>query len=417
LKLLSSTSTRRASPDTVMSAGEQKDLMGDSYYYYAAAGAALPEKLPREHCVHAGEYLCECGRGSPTHGLPWKGQSGRQWCSECPYMPSVAVNMTKYLRQAAALVDDVQPRQHTVYRQDAVLQEAAVMVPDGVYAARLRDIYSYCPVVAVANKTTTRLLTTNPTKRRQRERQTLEYGEIPVSTRPHHRRPFPQQDCCWSEDDDDESSRCQQQESPDIPVHMEAVATRTVLSPTTRVHTPVPGVYCKQVRRSRKTLCECGAKVPSYGLLPCKSARWCLNCPTKPDTAVNVRARKCACGEHAPSFGFPGGKPRDAKWCAKCPTRPEGSVDVKSKRCLCGKAQASLGIAGMGASSATWCKQCPDKPAHAVNVKARRCECGKVQAYLGLLEDSSASLARWCISCPTRPEGTVNVKIPKYRKR
>eukprot|EP00951_Prasinocladus_malaysianus_P017152 scaffold134975_cov35-Prasinocladus_malaysianus.AAC.1 len=58
-----------------------------------------------------------------------------------------------------------------------------------------------------------------------------------------------------------------------------------------------------------KRLCECGARVPTFGLPGEKStaARWCSRCPSKsPDAVDVVTSRRCRCGASTPSYGLPG---------------------------------------------------------------------------------------------------------------
>ena len=121
--------------------------------------------------------------------------------------------------------------------------------------------------------------------------------------------------------------------------------------------------------------CPCGkSKRPSFGLPGGKpyTAKWCSKCPEKPDNAVDVRNKRCACGASYPSYGNPGGNPGSAKWCAKCPEKPADSVNVHSKRCVCGKSQPSLGLPGEHPYEARWCAKCPDKPVNALNVVRKR---------------------------------------------
>ena len=153
--------------------------------------------------------------------------------------------------------------------------------------------------------------------------------------------------------------------------------------------------------------CECGKARPIFGNpgdKP-KDAKWCKKC--KPETAVYVVRKKCECGKSYPNFGNPGDKPKDAKWCKKC--KPETAVDVVRKKCKCGKSVPSYGNPGDKPKDAKWCKKCkPETAVYVVNTK--KCECGKAQPSFGNPGDKPKD-AKWCADC--KPKTAVNVKSKK----
>ena len=161
--------------------------------------------------------------------------------------------------------------------------------------------------------------------------------------------------------------------------------------------------------------CECGSHFPSFGLPESsgsKAARWCSQCPSKPINALDVTHQRCKCRNHIPTFGLPGsiGK-KAAQWCSQCPSKPINAVDVVSKQCECGSRQPTFGLPGAsGMKAARWCSQCPSKPINAVDVVNKRCECGTRQPTFGLPGASGMKAARWCSQCPSKPINAVNMK-------
>mmetsp|Transcript_35022 Transcript_35022/g.99266 ORF Transcript_35022/g.99266 Transcript_35022/m.99266 type:complete len:653 (+) Transcript_35022:113-2071(+) len=203
-------------------------------------------------------------------------------------------------------------------------------------------------------------------------------------------------------------------------------------------------------RRSSKG-CECGASgQPSFGFaefgLP--GARWCAKCPSKPENAINVRAKRCECGSSVATIGPIGAGYTAAKWCSKCPSKPASGVKSVSHRrcecgkgnaiylppggtwkdcrwcksccpadavkyaqankpCECGRARPSFGLEVDNEKK--WCRKCPTKPPEAVDlVNRQRCECGRVRPAFGLPGDKKTE-ARWCVHCPTRPAASINL--------
>ena len=165
-----------------------------------------------------------------------------------------------------------------------------------------------------------------------------------------------------------------------------------------------------------KPRCECGSHLPSFGLPggsgSRKDARWCSQCPSKPNNAVDVKHKRCECGRHYPAFGLPGaGGTKDARWCSQCPSKPNNAVDVLSKRCECGSHGPTFGLPGAsGKKDARWCSQCPSKPKNAVNVRRKQCECGSHLPSFGLPGGIGQKDARWCSQCPSKPNNAVDVR-------
>ena len=160
--------------------------------------------------------------------------------------------------------------------------------------------------------------------------------------------------------------------------------------------------------------CECGSHQPTLGLpggRGMKDARWCPQCPFKPDNAVDVRNKRCECGSHNPTFGLPGASGmKAAKWCSQCPSKPNNAVDVRNKRCDCGSNRPTFGLPeGSGMKAARWCSRCPSKPNNAVDVRSKRCECGSCRPTFGLPGTSGRKFARWCPQCPSKPDNVVDV--------
>ena len=165
-----------------------------------------------------------------------------------------------------------------------------------------------------------------------------------------------------------------------------------------------------------KNRCECGScHHPSFGLpgtIGRKAARWCSQCPSKPNNAVDVRhGKRCECGSCHPTFGLPGASSRKAaQWCSQCPSKPHNAVDVVNTRCECGRHRPTFGLPGTsGWKAAQWCAQCPSKPHNAVNVVTKRCECGRRQPSFGIPGTSGWKAARWCSQCPSKPHNAVDV--------
>ena len=177
----------------------------------------------------------------------------------------------------------------------------------------------------------------------------------------------------------------------------------------------------QQKNRTRDTTgqarnrCECGSRQPSFGIpgtIGRKAARWCSQCPSKPNNAVDVRNKRCECGSCHPTFGLPETSGwKAARWCLQCPSKPNNAVDVVNKRCECGHRQPTFGLPGtIGKRAAIWCSQCPSKPHNAVDVVNKRCECGSCHPTFGLPETSGWKAAQWCSQCPSKPHNAVDVR-------
>ena len=148
--------------------------------------------------------------------------------------------------------------------------------------------------------------------------------------------------------------------------------------------------FTRDTAEARKR-CECGSHSPTFGLPggSClKAARWCSQCPSKPNNAADVMHKRCECGSHQPTFGLPGVMGRKtARWCSQCPCKPHSAVDVRNKRCECGSRSPNFGLPGAsGRKDGRWCSQCPSKPDNAVDVRIvrnKRCECGRRNPTFG----------------------------------
>jgi hypothetical protein len=148
--------------------------------------------------------------------------------------------------------------------------------------------------------------------------------------------------------------------------------------------------------------CECGKARPNFNLKGEKTGRWCVKCPTKDPLAIDVKNKLCECGSANPTFNMK--NETKGRWCINCPNKDPNAIDIKSKRCECGKSQPSLNI--KGETVARWCGKCPNKSPLAINVITRRCECGKSIPSLNLKGNSKAI---WCDKCPTKSPLAVNV--------
>ena len=168
-------------------------------------------------------------------------------------------------------------------------------------------------------------------------------------------------------------------------------------------------------RDAARKRCECGSHRPTFGLPGAssglKAARWCSQCPSKPNNAVDVRNKQCDCGRHQPTLGLPGVPGlKAAQWCSQCPSKPKNAVNVVSKRCECGSHRPTFGLPGRrGLKAARWCSQCPSKPNNAVDVRSKRCECGSHIPTFGPPGAFCRKAARWCSQCPSKPINAVNV--------
>jgi len=110
--------------------------------------------------------------------------------------------------------------------------------------------------------------------------------------------------------------------------------------------------------------CKCGEAQPSYNLPGEKTGICCSNCKT--EDMVDVRTKKCKCGEARPTYNLPGEE--IAICCKSCKT--DAMINVRSKKCKCGKAQPSYNLPGE--KTAICCANC--KTADMVNVVTKMCK-------------------------------------------
>lgn len=209
--------------------------------------------------------------------------------------------------------------------------------------------------------------------------------------------------------------------------------------------TPVAGRTGAAEKRVGKW-CECGrTKYPVYALpgndFGKRGARWCAECPTRPEDALSIGRRICECGHNYPSLGLPGERRAAAHWCDLCPTKPDTAVflpgdimadktgtwqvhpwDCKcaqcpsvaaattdtSARCECKKTRRPSW--GLPDHQPRWCAFCPGKPAEAVDLDTRRCSCGRGVPCFGR-PGEAACLATWCDRCPDRSAAAVRVRL------
>ena len=84
-----------------------------------------------------------------------------------------------------------------------------------------------------------------------------------------------------------------------------------------------------------RPVCACPKqKIPKFGLIGDKQARWCSQC-TKPAAAIDITHPRCECPKKKqPKFGLIGA--RRARWCTDCP-KPNEAIDLVSPRCACPK--------------------------------------------------------------------------------
>jgi len=186
-------------------------------------------------------------------------------------------------------------------------------------------------------------------------------------------------------------------------------------------------------------MCACGKNVASMAL-PFRAteaeARWCPECPTRPQNAIPFAGR-CPCGRRKATMGLPDAGPEGARWCPHCPDLPEGSIELVKipsppepkprKRsaapsapplsasensrcrfpaaaatepvtCVCGKAVATLALP-IQLWLPRWCPECPHRPRNCIEA-ALRCECGRRRKTLGL----PGQPPKWCIHCPNIPD-------------
>ena len=146
------------------------------------------------------------------------------------------------------------------------------------------------------------------------------------------------------------------------------------------------------------TICtKCKEKQASFNI-PGEKPRYCSRC--KSDDMVDVKSKKCVCGNVRPSFNFPGEK--TAEYCSQC-KKPD-MVNVVSKLCVCGNAQPYFNFPGE--KTPEYCSEC--KKPDMVDVKSKKCICGNTRATFNLPGEKTA---KYCSECKSDDMISVSSKL------
>lgn len=135
-------------------------------------------------------------------------------------------------------------------------------------------------------------------------------------------------------------------------------------------------VICKSEEminvKDKKCNCGNGLKIYNYEGL---KAEFCSLC--KNSDMVNVIHTKCNCGKAFPNYNF---ENLIAKYCNKC--KLEGMINVKQQKCFCNKKRPCFNFEGLPSK---YCSEC--KLEGMINVNNKKCECGNtylIYNYEGL---------------------------------
>ena len=88
---------------------------------------------------------------------------------------------------------------------------------------------------------------------------------------------------------------------------------------------------------------------------------------------IDIKHKKCFCGQKQPIFNFEGES--KAIYCSEC--KKPGMIDIKSKKCFCGQKQPSFNFEGE--SKAVYCSEC--KKPGMIDIKHKKCFCGTRTSY------------------------------------
>ena len=137
--------------------------------------------------------------------------------------------------------------------------------------------------------------------------------------------------------------------------------------------------YCSSCKKEnminvkdKKCKCGNGLKIYNYNGL---KAEYCSSC--KNNDMINVIHKKCNCGKAFPNYNYENLIP---KYCFDC--KLEGMLNLKGDKCFCNKKRPCFNFQGLRPK---YCSEC--KMDGMVNVNNKKCDCGNtylIYNYAGL---------------------------------
>jgi hypothetical protein len=140
--------------------------------------------------------------------------------------------------------------------------------------------------------------------------------------------------------------------------------------------------------KDKKCKCGNGLKIYNYEGL---KAEFCSNC--KLDDMINVIHKKCNCGKSFPNYNYKNLVPR---YCFEC--KLEGMINIKGDKCFCNKRRPCFNFDGL---KPLYCSEC--KIEGMVNVNNKKCLCGKTY----LIYNYEGLTPAFCKNC--KKDGMVDV--------
>ena len=132
--------------------------------------------------------------------------------------------------------------------------------------------------------------------------------------------------------------------------------------------------------KDKKCSCGNGLKIYNYeGLKP----EFCSSC--KKNDMINVIHKKCNCGKAFPNYNYVN---LIAKYCFEC--KLEDMINVKENKCFCNKKRSCFNFAGL---KPAYCSEC--KLDGMINVNNKKCNCGNTY----LLYNYEGLISSFCKKC------------------
>lgn len=158
--------------------------------------------------------------------------------------------------------------------------------------------------------------------------------------------------------------------------------------------TPIRCITHKEINmKYASTLCVCG-KHSIYNY-PDKRPLYCLNC--KKENMINVKDKRCKCGNGLKIYNYDGLKPEHCSSCKK-----NDMVNVIHKKCNCGKAFPNYNYENL---IPRYCFHC--KIEGMINLKGEKCFCNKRRSCFNF----EGLRPKYCSEC--KMDGMINVNNKK----